>query len=88
MFEHWLQLMQTATETTFAAQRVVALRMMRLAGGGAAASREAQRMVLEKIAVAAEANLMLLSGAGPHSVTKRYRRAVRANERRLSKPKK
>jgi hypothetical protein len=86
MFGAWLQLMRTVTEANLSAPYVIAMRMNRLAQGGALATREAQRMVTEKIAVAAEANLLLLTG-GLHSAAKRYRNAVRANERRLKKRK-
>ena len=87
MFKDWFELMQTMAETNFAAQRVIGLRMMRLAGGGPGGMREAQRMVMEKLVASAEANALLLSGASLNTVTKHYRTAVRANERRLNKSK-
>lgn len=87
MFKEWFQLMQTMAETNLAAQRVIGLRMMRLAGGGAIGLREAQRMVTEKMIVGAEASALLMSGANLNAATKRFRRAVRANERRLNKRK-
>jgi hypothetical protein len=37
------------------AQLVIAFRMLRLAGGGAAAAGEAQRMVIEKVVANAQA---------------------------------
>ena len=79
--------MQTVAETNLAAQRVIGLRMMRLAGGGAIGAREVQRMITEKMIVGGEAGALLLTGANAHKVAKRYRRAVRANERRLNKRK-
>ena len=66
-------------------QTVIALRMMKLAGGGAAAGREAQRMTTEKVTAMAEAGVRLMTGASADSVVSDYRRKVRANIRRLSK---
>ena len=75
------------------ARCVMALRMMRLAAGGALATREANRMVVEKAAALAEAQCAAaaaLAGArGPGIAAKRalvpYKRAVRKNRRRLSR---
>lgn len=72
-------------------QRVMALRMMRLASGGPAAANEAQRMVSEKVAAFGEAQLalatVLASGGGLDAAAARayapYRRRVRANRQRL-----
>jgi hypothetical protein len=72
-------------------QRVVALRMMRLAGGGPLATTEATRMVAEKMVAftesqAAVAATMMMGGSFETAATKAYapyRRAVRANNRRL-----
>ena len=72
-------------------QRVIALRMMRLAAGGPRAAKETQRMVADKMAATSEAQgaafLALATGASPATAAKRartrYRRAVRANKRRL-----
>lgn len=83
MFADWFRLMGEMTETGLAAQRVIALRMLRLARGGALAQREAYRMTTEKITAAAEANMLLAKGADFRAVTRHYRRAVRANEKRL-----
>jgi hypothetical protein len=77
----WLDVMMLAAES----QAVIALRMMKLAGGGTAAGEEAQRMTLEKVAAMAEAGARLMAGGSPESVVKGYRRKVRANLRRLSK---
>jgi len=74
------------------AQQVIALRLAKLAAGGAAGRREARRMVSEKIATAAEAQMLLFGAAsrgksrqGAKSVLGLYRRRVGANKRRLSK---
>jgi hypothetical protein len=66
-------------------QQVIALRMMKLASGGAAAGDEAQRMTSEKVSAMAEAGAKLMAGGSPDSVVSDYRRKVRANIRRLSK---
>ena len=66
-------------------QRVVGLRLMKLAAGGTAAQTEAQLMVTEKMAAFAEAAVTLATGGSAHKVLRRYRTHVRANERRLSR---
>jgi hypothetical protein len=72
-------------------QEVIGRRMLRLAGGGHAAAREAERMVSEKLAVAARAQFAAfialpfgLEVAGSRAAAE-YRRAVRANLRRLGR---
>jgi hypothetical protein len=67
------------------AQRVIALRMLKLSKGGKRAEHEAQRMVSEKVAAAAEAAFTLSTGGKPKTVLRRYRSIMRANARRLSK---
>jgi geranylgeranyl pyrophosphate synthase len=75
------------------AQHVVALRMMRLAGGGALAHREARRMITEKSAALVAAQLAaaaaLAGGRGPRIAAVRalrpYKRAVSRNRQRLSR---
>jgi hypothetical protein len=70
---------------------VIALRMMRLATGGPLAATEATRMVSEKVAAFTEAQgaLMnaLVNGSSLDAAAAKayapYRRAVRANRRRL-----
>jgi hypothetical protein len=72
-------------------QHVLALRMLRLASGGPLATREASRMVTEKIAAFGQAQTAALSalgaGFGPERAAAQiygpYRRTVRANRRRL-----
>lgn len=72
-------------------QAVVALRLARLAGGGAVAAREASRMVQEKFEAALEAQLAAgaaIAAGKPALAFGRaataYRRRVSANRRRLS----
>ena len=74
----------------FAAQQVVALRMLRLAAGGAVAQREAQRMILEKGAALIAAQMAAaaaLAGGRSHTAAARalrpYKRAVSRNRQRL-----
>ena len=81
MFRPWFDLAMLALES----QQVIALRMLRLAAGGAGAQREARRMVSEKIVAAAGANARLMTGASPGSVVRSYRKKVRANARRLKR---
>lgn len=74
------------------AQQVMAMRMMRFWQCDATAGAEATRMVTEKMAAAAEAQmaagLALMRGQSLSTALKRastpYRRRVRANHRRLS----
>lgn len=66
-------------------QQVIALRLMKLALGGPAASAEAQRMVAEKMSAAAGASMKLARGGSADSVIDDYRKTVRRNLKRLSK---
>ena len=74
------------------AQSVIALRMLRLATGGARMEGEASRMVTDKVPAAeaqAVAAVSALSGRSPHIVASRalrvVKKRVRANKRRLSR---
>lgn len=73
----------------FDCQEIVGRRLLRLARGDAGAVREAQRMVVEKATVATMAGLAAIYAwpLGVEVATERafaqYRRAVRANRRRL-----
>jgi hypothetical protein len=64
------------------ANQVIALRMMKLMGGGRRARREA---VSEKIHAAFEATASLMTGASGDEIVQRYRRHVAANAKRLGK---
>ena len=73
-------------------QSVIALRLMRLAGGGASAQSEARRIGTEKMAALAEAQTsattVAISGNGPEVAKKAlnvYKKRVRGNKRRLSR---
>ncbi len=93
MYNSWLGLAFKAIELGIEAQSVIALRMMRLAAGGARGRAEASRMVAEKIGALAEAQTAaaaaILTGrrekivAG--KVLKAYKKRVRSNRRRLSR---
>jgi hypothetical protein len=65
------------------AQKVVELRLVKLAWGGPAAHIEAQQMVSEKIAASIEAANSLMLGGSPDAVVTRYREHVAANTKRL-----
>ena len=75
------------------AQAVMLLRSIRIAQGGARAEAEMQRMITEKVAALAEAQLAAtaatLKGSKKQRVAKKavavYARRVRRNRRRLSK---
>jgi len=90
MANPWLDAFRLA-QLGFEAQSVIALRVMKLASGGASAKKEAKRMVSEKIAALAEAQLGFATDialgradrASANAVAL-YRRRVRANQRRLS----
>ena len=67
------------------ANRVIALRMMKLMRGGRNARREAELMVSEKIKAAVEASASLMAGASGDEIVRRYRKHVAANAKRLGK---
>ncbi len=64
---------------------VVAMRLMKLAGGGRRARAEASRMAAEKVGEAMAAGVTLATGGTTAKVVRRYRKRVRANARRLSR---
>lgn len=81
MFGSWYNLTMLVAES----QRMIWLRSMKLAAGGARAEREARLMMAEKMAAGSQEWLRLFMGASADSVVKGYRRRVKANARRLSK---
>ncbi len=93
MWNPWLALSAQAAFVAWEAQRVIALRLLRIAGGGGRGQAEAQRMVTEKLAAAVEAQAVLtasaIEGGSGHRVGKKmlnvYGKRVRANRRRLSR---
>lgn len=93
MFYPWFFLTFKAVQLGFEAQSVIALRMMRLAAGGATGRTEARRMIADKIAAGAEVQAVAASSVAlghKHTVTagkvlRVLKRRVRANKRRLSR---
>jgi hypothetical protein len=83
--KHWWKFPAELAMAGFEAQRVVALRLLKLGAGGPAASAEATRMVTEKMAASAEAATTLLDGGSARKILRRYRIIMRANERRLTR---
>jgi len=87
VLDTWLEAARFCAEV----QRVIALRMMRLASGGPLAVTEAWQMVTEKVSAFEEAQVAIVSafatGSGLHAATDGayapYRRCVRANCLRL-----
>ncbi len=90
MFYPWPAYLE-AIHNVFDANVVVAMRLSRLASGGALAQREARRMVAEKSFAVIEANAIamarLMTGAGIAGAAKSasdvYRKKVKLNRRRL-----
>jgi len=81
MFKFWYHTAMLSLE----AQRVIALRMMKFAGGGTNAQAEASLMMTEKIAEAMAVTATLLRGGTGEAVVAQVRRRVRSNSRRLSR---
>lgn len=81
MFRFWYD----ATMLSFEAQRLVGLRMMKLASGGKNAQAEASRMVMEKFAASMNAAAMLMCGGSGQAALAQVRKKVRSNSRRLSR---
>jgi hypothetical protein len=91
MFDFWSDWIDAAA-LGFEAQSVIAMRLMKIAAGGAAADAECELMVAEKFAAMSAAHdaasAALLRGQSLHTATALalvpVRRRVRANHRRLS----
>src|SRR5262249_57520312 len=88
----WVVLTMRAFQLSWEAQSVVALRMLRLASGDVRGQAELNRMVVEKITAAAEAQVAaaaaMMNGHCDHVIAGKalaaYKRRVRAHPRRLS----
>jgi len=88
----WVVLTMRAFQLSWEAQSVIALRMMRLASGDVRGQAELNRMVVEKITAAAEAQVAaaaaMMNGHKDHVIAGKaltvYKKCVRANRRRLS----
>jgi hypothetical protein len=93
MMNPWLTLSLKAFQIGLEAQSVIALRLLRLATGGARARAEAGRMVTEKVLATGEAQAVaavaVMQGRKRHAVAGKalnvYKKRVRANRRRLSR---
>jgi len=89
----WLGLSSQAALLGWEAQKVMALRLVRLAAGGALAQSESARMISEKMLALGEAQaaaaLAAMQGGDSPRVAKKvmgvYKRRVRRNRRRLAK---
>ena len=68
----------------FEAQKVIELRLVRIAWGGVEAQAEIVSMIGEKVLAALEAANTVMSGGGHGEVVARYRELVAANARRLT----
>ena len=88
--DDWANLMVDASRLWADAGMVVALRAWRMMHGGAAASREFERMVSEKMEAGFELAAALATGrlASPEAATREvlgiFGKRVRGNHRRLS----
>lgn len=93
MFNPWFALTFKTIQLGFDAQSVIALRMMRLASGGAGSKAEISRMVTEKASAIAESQVAaaaaVMTGRQDHVVASKVLnvlgKRVRANKRRLSR---
>jgi hypothetical protein len=89
----WFAMLFQAARLGWEAQNVLALRWIRLAGGGVSGHSEARRMVAEKLAALTEAHTsaatVAIKGGNAPAVAKKvlrvYKKRVGANRRRLSK---
>jgi hypothetical protein len=66
------------------AQKVIELRLVKLAWGGPSAQAEAHQMIAEKISASIEAVGSVMLGASPDAVVARYREHVADNAKRLT----
>lgn len=82
----WWKLSSDLFSANLEAQRVIALRLIKMSMGGVAAKKEAEKMVIEKMLASMEAATTLAVGGSPKKVLRRYRTIMRANNKRLSKP--
>ena len=93
MWNAWFALSSQAALLGLEAQQVIALRLMRLAAGGALAESEASRMIAEKVEAFSEAQaataIAAMKGHTSKQVAKKalgvYKKRIRGNRRRLTK---
>jgi hypothetical protein len=91
-FRPWLDNYNSIIKLNVEAQQVISLRVMKLAYGGRRSEIESQRMISEKLAALAEAQIGMLTdiatGQGflaPGRAIAVFQRRVSANRRRLSR---
>ena len=92
----WFRMANHAALLMWDAQQVMALRLMRMAAGGPAASRELETMVGEKLISSEEAQVAGMAALAEgkslpaigEKVLRVHKKRVKANRRRLSKRKK
>jgi hypothetical protein len=82
MLSSWLRLTTATTMLAVEAQGVIGLRLAEIAAGRGSVE-ETQRMVAEKVLALSQAAAIVGGGGSGHRVVAAYRRAVRANARRL-----
>lgn len=90
IFNPWIEAARFADDV----QRVMTLRIMRIASGGPEAATEAQQMISEKMSAFGESQLAIFTAittgqsleAAAAQAYGPYRRCVRANSRRLNAP--
>jgi hypothetical protein len=85
MFGNWMRLGWDWTMLAIESQQVIALRMAKLSLGGAVASKEATRMISEKVIALHQVAAHTANGGSAHSVVKKYRKKVRSNRHRLAR---
>lgn len=92
IYGQWFDLSLDAWRLAAESQTVIGLRLAKLASGDAAAAAEAQLMISEKIAAAAEVQTQMFTAAlagtshlAPRRAMAHYRRKVGANRRRLTR---
>ena len=93
VWNNWVSLSSQTAMLALEAQSVIALRLMRIASGGALARSEATRMVTEKVQALGEAQAIVAVGAvtgrNRRHIAKKvvgvYKKRVRGNRRRLAR---
>ena len=92
VWNNWFSVSSQTAMLALEAQSVIALRLMRIAGGGALARSEATRMVTEKVQALGEAQAVAAVGSVNRNrrhiakkVVSVYKKRVRGNRRRLAR---
>jgi hypothetical protein len=92
-WNNWFSVSSQTAMLALEAQIVIALRLMRIAAGGALARSETSRMVTEKVQALGEAQTVAavgsVTGRNRRHIAKKiagvYRKRVRGNRRRLTR---